>query len=144
MTEVVVVETLTAVSPDDAVALAQLLNQLSTTATFDQERIEAVIRNETTELLVARISGRITGMATFVAVTLPTGVRGHVEDVVVDESMRGRGIARQLLETMTIMARERGLRTLDLTSRPGGRVRCDSTSQSDSGGATQTFSGMSR
>ena len=32
--------------------------------------------------------------------------------------MRGRGIARKLLETMTTIAGERGLRTLDLTSRP--------------------------
>jgi ribosomal protein S18 acetylase RimI-like enzyme len=57
-------------------------------------------------------------MATFVSFPLPTGLRGHVEDVVMDESMRGRGIARKLLETMTTTAGERGLRTLDLTSRP--------------------------
>jgi ribosomal protein S18 acetylase RimI-like enzyme len=36
----------------------------------------------------------------------------------VDESMRGHGIARQLLQTITALASERGLRTLDLTSRP--------------------------
>jgi ribosomal protein S18 acetylase RimI-like enzyme len=57
-------------------------------------------------------------MATLVSVPLPTGLRGHVEDVVVDQSLRGRGIARQLLETMTAMAGAQGLRTLDLTSRP--------------------------
>lgn len=98
--------------------LAHLLRQLSTAARFDEERIQAVIHNEATELLVARIDGRIVGMATFVSFPLLTGLRGHVEDVVVDESVRGRGIARMLLETMTMMARERGLRTLDLTSRP--------------------------
>ena len=98
--------------------LAHLLGQLSTAARFDEERIQAVIHNEATELLVARIDGRIVGMATFVSFPLLTGLRGHVEDVVVDESVRGRGIARMLLETMTMMARERGLRTLDLTSRP--------------------------
>jgi ribosomal protein S18 acetylase RimI-like enzyme len=48
---------------------------------------------------------------------LPSGLRGHVEDVVVDASMRGRGVARHLLERMTALASERGLRTLDLTSR---------------------------
>ena len=36
----------------------------------------------------------------------------------VDQSLRGRGFARQLLETMTAMAGAQGLRTLDLTSRP--------------------------
>jgi ribosomal protein S18 acetylase RimI-like enzyme len=113
-----VVEPLSAVSPNDAEALAHLLGQLSTTATFDSGRISAIIDHEATELLVARIGGRIVGMATFVSFPLPTGLRGHVEDVVVDELMRGRGIARRLLETMTTMAGERGLRTLDLTSRP--------------------------
>ena len=112
------VETLTTVSPGDAAMLAHLLGQLSTAARFDEERIQAVIHNEATELLVARLDGRIVGMATFVSFPLLTGLRGHVEDVVVDESVRGRGIARMLLETMTMMARERGLRTLDLTSRP--------------------------
>ncbi|GAA1822619.1 hypothetical protein GCM10009750_01280 [Agromyces salentinus] len=36
----------------------------------------------------------------------------------VDESMRGRGIARLLLEPLRELATERELRTLDLTSRP--------------------------
>ena len=118
MNESVCVETLSSISPNDAAALARLLGQLSTTATFDSGRLHAIIDHEATELLVARVGGEIVGMATFVSFPLPTGLRGHVEDVVVDESMRGRGIARKLLETMTTMAGERGLRTLDLTSRP--------------------------
>ena len=36
----------------------------------------------------------------------------------VDQSLRGRGIARRLLETMTAMTAAKGMRTLDLTSRP--------------------------
>lgn len=112
------VEALDAVTPDDADALARLLRQLSSTAAFDLDRIEAILKHQATELLVARLDGQIVGMATFVSVPLPTGLRGHVEDVVVDESLRGRGIARRLLETMTAMAEDRALRTLDLTSRP--------------------------
>jgi GNAT superfamily N-acetyltransferase len=100
------VETLSSISPDDAAALARLLGQLSTTATFDTGRLHAIIDHEATELLVARVGGQIVGMATFVSFPLPTGLRGHVEDVVVDESMRGRGIARKLLKTMTTMACE--------------------------------------
>ena len=57
-------------------------------------------------------------MATLASFPLPTGVRGHLDDVVVDSALRGRGIGRLLLEGVIELARERGLRTLNLTSRP--------------------------
>jgi GNAT superfamily N-acetyltransferase len=133
--ESVTVETFSSISPNNAAALARLLGQLSTTATFDSGRLHAIISHEATELLVARVGGEIVGMATFVSFPLPTGLRGHVKDVVVEESMRGRGIARKLLETTTTMAGERGLRTLDLTSRPSRESAlrlCGSTRESGS------------
>ncbi|HWU28853.1 MAG TPA: GNAT family N-acetyltransferase [Microbacterium sp.] len=112
------VEVLTSVSDEDAADLRHLLGLLSTTAVFDRARIESMITHDATELLVVREQGRIVGMTTIVTFPLPTGIRGIVEDVAVHESMRGKGIARLLLERATLLARERGLRTLDLTSRP--------------------------
>ncbi|MDR2996530.1 MAG: GNAT family N-acetyltransferase [Microbacterium sp.] len=112
------IEILTTIGDSDAEALASLLAQLSRTAVFDRARFEEIIAHDATDLLVARADGRIVGMATFVSLPLPSGLRGHVEDVAVDESARGRGIARMLLTRMTLLAEERGLRTLDLTSRP--------------------------
>lgn len=112
------VEILTEIRDADAEDLASLLAQLSSSATFDRSRFAAIVENDATELLVARSDGRIVGMATFVSLPLPSGLRGHVEDVAVDGAMRGRGIARMLLTRMTSLAAERGLRTLDLTSRP--------------------------
>ena len=90
--ESVCVETLSSISPNDAAALARLLGQLSTTATFDTDRLHAIIDHEATELLVARVGGEIVGMATYVSLPLPTGLRGHVEDVVVDQSMRAEAL----------------------------------------------------
>lgn len=112
------VETLTSLSDEDAGQLAHLLSQLSTTAAFDRSRMKTLLDHDATELMVARAGSKIVGMATLVTFPLPSGLRGHVDDVVVDASMRGRGIARLLLERMTDLASERGLRTLDLTSRP--------------------------
>lgn len=112
------VEVLSSVTDTDASDIAHLLGQLSTTAVFDQDRIASVIAHDATELLIVRMGGRIVGAATLVTFPLPSGVRGHVEDVVVDETMRGKGIARALLLRMTELATDRGLRTLDLTSRP--------------------------
>lgn len=119
MSELVVsVELLTSLSDEDARELANLLSQLSTTAAFDRSRIIGMLDHDATELIVARAGGRVVGTATLVTFPLPSGVRGHVEDVVVDASMRGRGVARLLLERITTLASERELRTLDLTSRP--------------------------
>jgi ribosomal protein S18 acetylase RimI-like enzyme len=116
--ERVVVEILRSLPEEDVAALARLLPQLSATATLDLERLRATLDNDATELLVARRAGRIVGMATLVTVPLPSGLRGHVEDVVVDEAARGQGVARALLERMIALAGERHVRSLDLTSRP--------------------------
>ena len=112
------VDVVSSVTDADAADVARLLAQLSKTARFDRSRLEAIVSHDATELLVVRDSGRIVGAATLVTFPLPTGLRGHVDDVVVDEAMRGKGIARTLLMRMTELATERGLRTLDLTSRP--------------------------
>lgn len=112
------VEVLSSVTDADAADIAHLIAQLSKTATFDQSRLAAIVTHDATELFVVRHNGRIVGAATLVTFPLPSGLRGHVDDVVVDDALRGRGIARALLARMTELATDRGLRTLDLTSRP--------------------------
>lgn len=107
------VEVLSSVTDADAKDVAHLLAQLSTTATVDRPRREAIVTHDATELLVVRDHERIVGAATLVTFPLSTGLRGHVDD-----EMRGKRIARALLIRMTGLATERGIRTLDLTSRP--------------------------
>lgn len=105
---------------DDAVAdeIRRLLPQLSQTAMFDREILNRMLENESVDLFLARLAGRVVGMATLVTFPIPTGVRGHIDDVVVDELTRGRGIARELLTAMIARAQALGVRSLDLTSRP--------------------------
>jgi len=102
----------------DLAAIQRLLPQLSRSAAFDRERVVAMLSHPGAELVVARLDGELVGMATLVSFPLPTGWRGHVDDVVVDDAHRGKGIARALLEAVLALADRRGLRTLDLTSRP--------------------------
>jgi ribosomal protein S18 acetylase RimI-like enzyme len=45
-------------------------------------------------------------------------LRAWIEDVIVDESMRGQGVGEALTEAMLDEARARGCVTVDLTSRP--------------------------
>ncbi|WP_110589385.1 GNAT family N-acetyltransferase [Microbacterium suaedae] len=113
--DIAIVGTLT---NDDLRRMDELLSQLSSTATFDSDRVLALLDAPGTVLFVARDAGYMVGMATLVIFPLVTGWRGIVEDVVVDHQVRGRGIARLLLEAVTEEATRRHLRTLDLTSRP--------------------------
>lgn len=113
-----IVEILSSATTTDAEDLSVLVQQLSATALFSRSRLAEIIEHDATDLLVVRIDDRIIGTATLVTVPLPSGLRGHVEDVVVDRPARGRGIAKLLLNRMTELATERGFRTLDLTSRP--------------------------
>ncbi len=77
------------------------------------------MRSEATQLLVARDADRvILGSLTLVHVRIPTGVRAWIEDVVVDESARGRGVGEALTRAALAQASARGARNVDLTSRP--------------------------
>jgi ribosomal protein S18 acetylase RimI-like enzyme len=77
-----------------------------------------------THLLVARVAadgapaGPIVGTLTLVVFRIPTGVRAWIEDVVVDESARGRGVGEALTMAAIGLAAGAGARTVDLTSRP--------------------------
>lgn len=43
---------------------------------------------------------------------------GHVEEVVVDETYRGQGLGKKLMGELMRLAKKKGIKELDLTSRP--------------------------
>jgi len=55
---------------------------------------------------------------TLVLFPIPTGMRAWIEDVVVDESARGRGVGEALNRRALEIAVNAGAKTVDLTSRP--------------------------
>ena len=57
-------------------------------------------------------------MLTLVHFRTPTGVRARIEDVVVDESARGQGLAVELVQRALSIAREKGADGVALTSNP--------------------------
>lgn len=118
MTDNIDIDIVKSLTDDDLRQMDTLLPQLSSTAIFDAERVQAMIDAPGVDLFVARDAGELVGMATLVTFPLVTGWRGIVEDVVVGQQTRGRGIARRLLEAITDESGRRGLRTLDLTSCP--------------------------
>ncbi|MEV8535184.1 GNAT family N-acetyltransferase [Streptomyces sp. NPDC051211] len=100
-------------------AFSRLLPQLSSTATpLDYEAIDRMASCDANTVLVARASETIIGTLTLALLPLPSGLRSRVEDVVVDTSARGQGVAALLIQEALRIAQEAGARTVDLTSRP--------------------------
>jgi ribosomal protein S18 acetylase RimI-like enzyme len=111
------VEEVSSMTPVVAQAIANLVRQLSSSAKVPSRReLEQIVHSPATVLLAARTSDKIVGMLTLVLFRIPTGVRGIIEDVVVDEASRGRGIAEALTREALARSKAGGARTL--TSRP--------------------------
>lgn len=115
----IVVERANGASEELCSAINVLLPQLSSSARLlSLDDVWAILDSDWRLLYVAREENDVVGMLTLVVFTIPTGTRAWIEDVVVDQRFRGSGAATQLLTSAISEARERGARTVDLTSRP--------------------------
>lgn len=96
-----------------------LLKQLSSSPhLFTAEHLSALVSSESSHLFFAECESVVVGMLTLGEYLAPTGRKMWIEDVVVDESMRGRSLGRMLVEHAMEFAGEGGDGTLMLTSRP--------------------------
>jgi len=115
----VVVEPLRTVDDDVVEAFARLVPQLSSSSSApDEAELKAIVTSDGTVIFVARLDGRIVGSLTFVTFRIPTGMKAWIEDVVVDESVRGRGVGELLNRAALDEARRRSIDSVSLTSRP--------------------------
>ncbi len=113
------VEAAVSVDDDLVAAVAVLIPQLSRTSPPpSRPTLERIVADPRTTLFVARDAGRVVGMLTLATFLIPTTFRGWIEDVVVDEAARGKGVAAALVQAALDRAAELGCRTVDLTSRP--------------------------
>ena len=109
----------TVVDDDLVGAMARLVPQLSSSGSPpDVEALEAIVASDSSVLLIAVSERVIVGALTLVLFRIPTGLRAWIEDVIVDEAARGRGIGEALNQAAIERARAAGARTVDLTSRP--------------------------
>jgi ribosomal protein S18 acetylase RimI-like enzyme len=115
----VVVEIAREASIELVEAFAVLIPQLSSSSpppTRDQ--LTEMIESSVSDVLVARVDGEILGALTLVVFRIPTGLRAWIEDVVVDDRARGKGVGEQLNRFALERARAKGAKTVELTSRP--------------------------
>ena len=106
-------------SADVLAACHRLIPQLSSSsAPISAQELEEIIESDTTVLFAARSGQAIVGLLTLAIFRIPTGVRAWIEDVVVDNQARGKGVGDALNRAALAEAERRGAKTVDLTSRP--------------------------
>lgn len=110
---------MTEVTDDVAEAFNRLIPQLSSSnPPPTREFLSRIVDSEASILLAAEEDGVILGSLTLVVFLIPTSVRAWIEDVVVDEAGRGKGVGAALNEEALSRAAALGATTVDLTSRP--------------------------
>jgi len=113
------VEIVAATTDDVITACHRLIPQLSASSKpITREELNEIIDGEATVLFAARSDGEIVGLLTLAIFRIPTALRAWIEDVVVDERVRGKGVGEALNQAALAEAKRRGVKTVDLTSRP--------------------------
>lgn len=111
-------------------SINMLLPQLSQSAhPMTLAALNTIITSPHTHLLLLQLEGKIVGMCTLAIYYAPTGSKAWIEDVVIDNSMRGKKLGRLLIEHAVASARRYSPCTLMLTSRPA-RVAANAMYQS--------------
>ena len=76
------------------------------------------MRTGATLIFVLRSGARIVASISAGRFSTPTGAHCRLEDVVVDEKRRGRGLGREIVERALAALHELGVEQVELTSRP--------------------------
>ena len=110
---------MTEVDDEVVAAFERLIPQLSrSNPPPTRQFLSQIAASEASHLLVAVEDGVILGSLTLVVFPIPTAVRAWIEDVVVDDAARGKGVGAALNKEALARAEAAGARTVDLTSRP--------------------------
>ena len=100
-------------------AFEELIPQLSSSnPPPSRDYLTEIVNSEASTLLVVEEDGQILGSLTLVMFPIPTAIRAWIEDVVVADAARGKGLGTALNTEALRRAREAGATTVDLTSRP--------------------------
>jgi ribosomal protein S18 acetylase RimI-like enzyme len=116
----ITVSRLTEVGSDTVQELHGLMQQLrpDSKLSIKEGDIETLVKNESAILIVAKDDDKIVGLGSLYIIPKIGKRVGHVEDVVVDEAYRGKGLGEKIVQTIIVAAKEHKLHSLSLTSRP--------------------------
>lgn len=107
------------ITKEIVLAFERLIPQISANSKIPSEKeLEEIANSKNSYLFVVEDKGIIVAALTFVTYRIPTGKKAWIEDVVVDNSMRGRGLGQLITQYAIDFARDIGITRIDLTSNP--------------------------
>ena len=114
------IDRVTQIDESVVVAFEKLIPEL----TDDVKRVptrkdlEKVIESDNNHLLIATEEFDVIGTLTLAFYHVPSGIKAWIEDVIVDDQARGKGVATALMWKALEIARKEGAEKVDLSSRP--------------------------
>ncbi|MBQ6988718.1 MAG: GNAT family N-acetyltransferase [Alistipes sp.] len=111
---------LTSSNAQTAEAIRTLIEQLTgRESTFSEDDLRNVLQDSASRLFVMRHKESIVGMLSLGIYTCPTSRKVWVEDVVIDNELRGKGLGKELIEyAINYVKKNLAPCSLMLTSRP--------------------------
>ncbi len=104
-------------TPEVHAALARLLPQLNSQLSVPtMERLQAIMADPAVTLLLAKEGQEIVGTATVIVYTTPFWIKARLDEVVVDEHARGKGVGAALVNACLDVARRSGAQVAELQS----------------------------
>ena len=111
------IEKVTGATAELHAALAHLLPQLNDKlAVPTMERIQALVADPAVTLLLAKDGREVVGTTTVIVYTTPFWIKARLDEVVVDEAARGKGVGAALVSAALDVAREKGVQVVELQS----------------------------
>jgi len=96
----------------------RLIPQLSSTAkSLSKRQFREMTKGQNTFFIGVWDKGSLVGMGFTVFILTPIGLRARLEDMVIDEKYRGRGIGSILTRRLISEAKKRKARWIEFTSR---------------------------
>jgi GNAT superfamily N-acetyltransferase len=111
------VDQVTEATPEIYAALERLLPQLNSQLPIPtMEKLRAIVADPAVSLLVAREGEQIIGTTTVIVYTTPFWIKARLDEVVVDEAARGKGVGEALVKASLDLARNKGVEVVELQS----------------------------
>lgn len=105
-------------SPRHKKGLEKLFSQLTGQEKTNMD-VDIMLEEKRNFYAVMEENGELIGFGALVLYYVPThGLVSRLEDIIVDESQRGKGYGKILVENLINHAKEQGVSQIDLTSNP--------------------------